>query len=790
MLAGKVAVVCGYGDVGKGCAASLKGQGARVIVTEIDPICALQAAMEGFQVLTLDDVVETADIFVTTTGNKDIITAAHMARMKHQAIVGNIGHFDNEIDMAGILRDEDVKRVNIKPQVDEFVFPDGHSIIVLSEGRLLNLGNATGHPSFVMSNSFTNQTIAQIELFTKTDEYEKQVYVLPKHLDEKVARLHLDALGVKLTTLSEDQAAYIGVPVAGPVQAGPLPLLAGPPEPAPAPPLRERHRRPGARGGGRGPDRLGRRPDAGPAPRSASASRPSGRSTASRWRRACTSRPRPRTSSGRSSPAARGPRSARPTRSRPRTTWRPRWPSPTGAEVHAVRGEDAAAYAGHVRTLVGLRPDITLDDGADLVAARPRARARRTPRRCSARWRRRRPACSACARMAAEGRLRCPVLAVNEAGPSARSTTASAPASRSSTASCARRTSCSPGASWSCSATGGRAAAWRCAPGARARRVVVCEIDPMRALEARMEGFEVLPSLVAAERGDVFITVTGSTGVLGAAHFARMKDGAVLANAGHFDVEIDLDALAAAATDGVRQVLPLVETYVLGGRRLHLLARGRVVNLAAALGHPAEVMDVSFATQALCVEELVRAAATASAGRPGRAPRPGGDRPRGRAPQARRPRGGARRADARAGRLPVVLGPGRVASRRMADGLQESVDKLREAGAGEAAIAAFRDAYERLRAGETGMVPESEIEPIEEPAGPTRCPSPARRSCATSSTAPSSSSSTAAWARRMGMDRAKSLLEVKDGRSFLDLIAEQVLALRGAATARGCRSCS
>jgi adenosylhomocysteinase len=216
MIAGKVAVVCGYGDVGKGCAASLRGQGARVIVTEIDPICALQAAMEGYQVLTLDDVVETADIFITSTGNRDIITADHMARMKHQAIVGNIGHFDNEIDMAGILRDSDVKRVTIKPQVDEFVFGDGHSIIVLSEGRLLNLGNATGHPSFVMSNSFTNQTIAQIELFTKNDEYEKKVYVLPKHLDEKVARLHLDALGVKLTRLSDEQAAYIGVPVDGP----------------------------------------------------------------------------------------------------------------------------------------------------------------------------------------------------------------------------------------------------------------------------------------------------------------------------------------------------------------------------------------------------------------------------------------------------------------------------------------------------------------------------------------------------------------------------------------------
>jgi adenosylhomocysteinase len=216
MIAGKVAVVCGYGDVGKGCATSLRGQGARVIITEVDPICALQAAMEGYQVLTLDDVVETADIFITTTGNKDIITAADMARMKHQAIVGNIGHFDNEIDMAGILRDSDVQRINIKPQVDEFVFPDGHSIIVLSEGRLLNLGNATGHPSFVMSNSFTNQTIAQMELFTKNDEYEKKVYVLPKHLDEKVARLHLDALGVKLTTLSDEQAAYIGVPVQGP----------------------------------------------------------------------------------------------------------------------------------------------------------------------------------------------------------------------------------------------------------------------------------------------------------------------------------------------------------------------------------------------------------------------------------------------------------------------------------------------------------------------------------------------------------------------------------------------
>jgi adenosylhomocysteinase len=216
MIGGKVAVICGYGDVGKGCAESLRGQGARVIVTEIDPICALQAAMHGYQVATLEDVVETADIFITATGNKDIITADHMSRMKHQAIVGNIGHFDNEIDIAGLEKLAGVQRVNIKPQVDEWVFPDGHAIIVLSEGRLLNLGNATGHPSFVMSNSFTNQTIAQIELFTKNDEYDKKVYVLPKHLDEKVARLHLASLGVRLTELSPEQAAYIDVPVAGP----------------------------------------------------------------------------------------------------------------------------------------------------------------------------------------------------------------------------------------------------------------------------------------------------------------------------------------------------------------------------------------------------------------------------------------------------------------------------------------------------------------------------------------------------------------------------------------------
>ncbi len=216
LIGGKVAVVCGYGDVGKGCAESLRGQGARVVVTEIDPICALQAAMDGYQVATLEDVVGSADIFVSATGNLHIITAEHMSRMKHQAIVGNIGHFDNEIDMAGLARLPGIKRTNIKPQVDEWTFPDGHAVIILSEGRLLNLGNATGHPSFVMSNSFTNQVIAQIELFTKTKDYPLGVHVLPKHLDERVARLHLDALGVRLTTLTKEQAAYIGVPVDGP----------------------------------------------------------------------------------------------------------------------------------------------------------------------------------------------------------------------------------------------------------------------------------------------------------------------------------------------------------------------------------------------------------------------------------------------------------------------------------------------------------------------------------------------------------------------------------------------
>ena len=219
LIGGKVTVVCGYGDVGKGCAESLRGQGARVIVTEIDPICALQAAMDGYQVARLEDVLSEGDIFVTTTGNKDVITAEHMSQMKHQAIVGNIGHFDNEIDMAGLAKIDGIEKLNIKPQVDEWRFPGGRTIIVLSEGRLLNLGNATGHPSFVMSNSFTNQVMAQLELFGNTGEYEKQVYTLSKQLDEKVARLHLDALGVRLTKLTPEQADYLGLSVDGPYKS-------------------------------------------------------------------------------------------------------------------------------------------------------------------------------------------------------------------------------------------------------------------------------------------------------------------------------------------------------------------------------------------------------------------------------------------------------------------------------------------------------------------------------------------------------------------------------------------
>ena len=219
MIAGKLTVVCGYGEVGKGCAQALRGQGARVVVTEIDPICALQASMEGFEVRTLESVVEKADMFITATGNKDIIMASHMARMKHNAIVGNIGHFDNEIDMAGLKKVSGIRKVNIKPQYDEWVFPDGHSVLILAEGRLMNLGCATGHPSFVMSASFTNQVLAQLALWQNKGEYGKQVYVLPKKLDEEVARLHLAHLGVELTALTAEQANYLGIAADGPYKS-------------------------------------------------------------------------------------------------------------------------------------------------------------------------------------------------------------------------------------------------------------------------------------------------------------------------------------------------------------------------------------------------------------------------------------------------------------------------------------------------------------------------------------------------------------------------------------------
>ncbi len=219
LIGGKVAVVCGYGDVGKGCAESLRGQGARVIITEVDPICALQAAMDGYQVATLDEVISTADIVITATGCYKVVTVEQMSRLKHQAILANIGHFDNEIDMAGLESYPGIERKTVKPQVDLWSFPGGNTIIVLSEGRLMNLGNATGHPSFVMSNSFTNQVLAQIELFTKSEEYPTGVYVLPKHLDEEVARLHLSALGVSLTELTDEQAKYLGVSTQGPYKS-------------------------------------------------------------------------------------------------------------------------------------------------------------------------------------------------------------------------------------------------------------------------------------------------------------------------------------------------------------------------------------------------------------------------------------------------------------------------------------------------------------------------------------------------------------------------------------------
>ena len=390
LIGGKVAVVCGYGDVGKGCAESLRGQGARVVITEIDPICALQAAMDGYQVATLEDVVATADIFITTTGNRDVITAAHMAQMKHQAIVGNIGHFDNEIDMAGLGRIDGIERINIKPQVDEWVFADGHSIIVLSEGRLLNLGNATGHPSFVMSNSFTNQVIAQIELFGHTDVYE-QARLHAAQAPRREGRRGCTSThsASRLTELTPQQAGVPRRPGRRPVQARPLPLLGDGGDGArgrraamarssiPPHEVADRARARRARTGSAGPRAqmpvlaqirqrfAAERPLAGHADRGLPARhRRDGEPAADAHRMAAPRR-----------------RCARPIRYRPRTTSRRRWCSSTASRSSASRGEDLDAYAGHVARAARRAPQVTIDDGADLLMTAARRRRRTCSRR-------------------------------------------------------------------------------------------------------------------------------------------------------------------------------------------------------------------------------------------------------------------------------------------------------------------------------------------------------------------------------------------------------------------------
>ena len=588
MIAGKAAVVCGYGDVGKGCAQSLRGLGARVLITEIDPICALQAAMDGYEV-RLEDVVDSGDIFVTATGYKDIITAGHMARMKHQAIVGNIGHFDNEIDMAGLARTAGVERVTIKPQVDEWRFSDGHSIIVLSEGRLLNLGNATGHPSFVMSNSFTNQTIAQVELFTKNDQYEKQVYVLPKRLDERwpactSTRSACSSPSCRRAGRLHRRAGR------GPLQVRPLSLLGR---------RSAQHRRSRARLSRAGPDRLGRRSDAGAALHQGALRRPAAaRGPAGGGLSACHRR-----AANLMHALVAGGAEAALCLANPLTTQDEVAAalSEDGVPVQAIRGEDLDRYAAHVQALADWGPDVTLDDGADLLvllhhrdeAGGLRGGAEETT-----------TGLLRLRRLEKEGRLACPVIAVNESrtertfndrygtGQSALDGIL-----RATNLLLAGRTLVLLGYG----ATG-RGIAQR-ARGAGAA-VIVCEVDPLRALEARMDGYDMLPAIEAAERGDLFVTVTGSRSVLRREHLERMRDGAVLANAGHFDVEIDLQALRDLSEGRIRQVLPLVEQYDLGDRRLNLLTSGRVVNLAAGEGHPAAVMDMSFANLALAVEHL------------------------------------------------------------------------------------------------------------------------------------------------------------------------------------------
>src|SRR5438270_268754 len=405
LIGGKLTAVCGYGDVGKGCAESLRGQRARVVITEIDPICALQAAMDGYQVVTLEDVVGSADIFITATGNRDVITAEHMARMKHQAIVGNIGHFDNEIDMAGLSRVPGIKKIDIKPQVDEWVFPDGYSVLVLSEGRLLNLGNASGHPSFVMSNSFTNQVIAQIELFGHTDIYERRVYTLPKHLDETANLLLAFAEGGARVALCSANPSSTQDDVAAA--------------------LVYEH----------------------------------------------------------------------------------------GIEVRALRGEGVDTYSRHVRSLLADTPQVTVDDGADLLVT-AHAIGGETLEELIAGTEETTTGLVRLRRLEAEGKLACAVLAVNEArteralndrhgtGQSALDGII-----RASHVLLAGHTLVVVGYGWA-----GQGLAER-ARGAGAA-VVVCEIDPLRALEARMAGFQVMPVEQAAARGDVFVTVTGSRRVL------------------------------------------------------------------------------------------------------------------------------------------------------------------------------------------------------------------------------------------------------------------------------------
>ena len=607
LIGGKVAVVCGYGDVGKGCAQSLRGQGARVIVTEVDPICALQAAMDGFQVAKLDDVVSTADIFVTATGNRDVITADQMRKMKHQAIVGNIGHFDNEIDMAGLARISGIRRMIIKPQVDEWQFTDGHAIIVLSEGRLLNLGNATGHPSFVMSNSFTNQVIAQIELFTKADEYPVGVHTLPKYLDEKVARLHLDALGVRLTELTKEQAGVHRRPGGGPVQARPLPLLKTRHQPM-------NERPPGAPSdiadaglAGAGLARIGWAQRSMPVMTGIGTVFVREKPLAGHTVAAClhvTAETAVLVQTLRAGGAQVYLAASNPLSTQDDIA--AALDACGAAVVFARAGADRVAYTEHIHRALDAGPDLVVDDGGDLMEALHGERPDLLGKVLGG--------CESTTagvirlrRMASEGTLAFPAVAADATGTRLMldSTYGTGQSTidgiiRATNIMLAGRTVVVAGYGWC-----GRGIAQR-ARGLGAQ-VIVTEVDPVRALDAMMQGYRVLPMADAALIGEVFITATGSREVITAAHLAVMRDGAILANAGHFDVEIDVRALAGLAVSVERDVRPHTDEYVLtSGRRLLLLAEGRIVNLVAAEGNPPMVMDVSFAGQALVLAWLAR----------------------------------------------------------------------------------------------------------------------------------------------------------------------------------------